>query len=117
MTAGTEIVNIGDLIPEPALVIVGLDGKKHPMQVATVGTFIANAKTIESLGTEASPVQEFEAMVEIILRGFPTLTREELDQWPVDTVNKISEMARGKASEVVTDDEEEASSGNDQPGD
>ncbi|MGV1754830.1 hypothetical protein [Agrobacterium sp. CG674] len=114
----TKIINFDSLVKEP-LVIVVIDGVKHPMAEATVETFIQNMKAVEALGLDASPIAEIEVGVGIITRAFPTLTEDQVRKWTLSQIQNLSEIARGVNGEVVSTDEQEVAdanaSGNVQP--
>lgn len=103
----TKIINLDSLASEP-LVAITIGGKRHEMRTATVNTFIENMKAIESLGLNASPVKEVEVIVGIVARSFPTLTEDEIRNWPLDMIQKLSEIARGAGGEFVTNDADKA---------
>lgn len=100
----TRVINLSQLAKEPD-VVLDIDGVKHPMRPATVESFIENVKLIEALGTNASVVQEMEAMITIITRSFPSLTAEDVRGWPLEYLQSISDLARGQNGELVTTDE------------
>lgn len=103
----TKIINFESLKKEP-LVIIEIDGVKHPMQEATVETFLENMKAIEDLGIDANPRQEIEVGVGIIARAFPTLQESDIRKWTLSQIQQLSEIARGVNGEIVTSDEEVA---------
>lgn len=107
----TKVLNLDALKTEAPVAIV-LDGVRHEMKVATVQTFVDNLKLIEELGTNPSMIREIEAAKTIILRSFPTLSEEQVGNFPLDTLQQLSDLARGANDEIVTTDEKAASSGN-----
>lgn len=107
----TKIINFDSLKKEP-LVIIEIDGVKHPMVEATVETFLENMKAIEDLGINASPRAEIEVGIGIITRAFPSLKEEQVRKWTLSQIQQLSEIARGVNGEIVTTDEKEAASGN-----
>lgn len=104
----TKIINLSDLTPAPTVKIIDTTGTEHKLAPISVGTFIQNVKSVEELGMSASVSQEIELMIKIILRGFPTLTEDELMKWPIETLEQISQYARGQNGEIVTDNPEDA---------
>jgi hypothetical protein len=107
----TRIINLDTVIEEP-LVIIEVDGKKHPMVKPTVASFLANMKLVEALGLSPSPVKEMEGGIDIIRRAFPTLTAEEMNEWTLERVQILVDISRGMSGETVTPDEAAAASGN-----
>jgi hypothetical protein len=109
----TSVINISDLATEPKVAIVTPDGARHEMKTASLKSFIENVRLIEAMGTNASVAEEMEVMISITLSAFPSLGRAELVEWPVDVLEKLSDLARGRNGEVVSSDESEnPSSGN-----
>lgn len=103
----TQFINLDEIKREP-LVTIQVNGQKHEMRTATVEDFIENMKAIESLGKNASLVQEIEVMIGIVARAFPTLPENDIRSWPIDNLQKLSEIARGLGGEIVTDNPEKA---------
>lgn len=114
----TKIINLDELKREPLVSII-VDGKRHDMHEATVSTFIENLTALEGLSMNASPIEEIEVVVGIVLRAFPTLTDKQVRSWSLDVIRHLSEVARGVNGEIATNDADEAAeaakSGNDQP--
>lgn len=104
----TKVINLADLAKEPEVVIVTTDNVRHAMKPATVQSFIDNVKLVESLGTNASVVEEMEVMIKIITGAFPTISEAEVRSWPLENLQSISDMARGQNGELVTTDEAKA---------
>jgi hypothetical protein len=107
----TKIINL-DAVADEASVIIEVNGKKHEMVKPTVRSFIANMKLIEELGLNPSPVKEMEGGIEIIRRAFPSITEDELLDWTLDRIQKLVDISRAAAGEVVTEDEQAAQAGN-----
>ncbi|MDE4297086.1 hypothetical protein PXK56_18015 [Phaeobacter gallaeciensis] len=104
----TTVINLNELAKEPDVVIVTSDGERHAMKPATVQSFIDNVKMVESLGTNASVVEEMEVMIKIITGAFPTISEDEVRGWPLENLQSISDLARGQNGELVTTDEDKA---------
>lgn len=104
----TTVINLNEITKEPDVVIVTTDGERHEMKPATVQSFIDNVKMIEELGTNASVVEEMEAMIKIIIGAFPTIDDKEVRSWPLENLQSISDLARGQNGELVTSDEQKA---------
>lgn len=107
----TKVINLDDVAEEPQIVI-SVDGKRHPMVKPTVKNWLANLKLVEELGLNPSPVKEMEGGIDIIRRSFPSLTEEELLEWPLDRIQRLVDISRSMAAEVVAETEAEAKSGN-----
>lgn len=88
-----------------------LNGKEHPLKVASVDTFIKNMRELEALPVNASPIEEMEMTIKIILRAFPTLTEKEVRGLNLDQVRAISQFAR-EANGEIAEEEKETPEGN-----
>jgi len=101
----TKIISLDSFIKEPVLVLE-VEGVKHAMVPTTVETFLENMKDIEALSINATPVQELEITVRIILRAFPTLTEKQVKSWSLEQIQGIAEVARSVSGEVVSTEED-----------
>ncbi|MBY3231880.1 hypothetical protein [Rhizobium laguerreae] len=102
----TKVINIASLRKPAAVVIETEDGKKHEMVPATVDTFLENLKDVETLGLDASPIQEAELTIRAIQRAFPTIDRKEIGGWDLDVIKSLYEMIITVNGEVVSQDPE-----------
>lgn len=100
----TTYVNIGGVEKAP-LVILTINGVEHPLKPVSVEGFLENVKAIEELALNASPVAEVEVLIGIILRGFPTLKREDVLKWDMLDIQKISLLARSGGGELAGSEE------------
>lgn len=107
----TKIVNLDALATAPKLTIL-VDGVKHDMVEPTVQSFIDNMTEIEAMGMNPSPLNEMKLGVKIIQRAFPTISEEAMSKWTLERLNMLVNIARSGGAEIVTDDAEEAASGN-----
>lgn len=107
----TKIINF-DEIQKPAAVAIVYKGKRHEMVDATVDSFLTNMKAVDSLGLDASPIDEIEVTIGIILRAFPTLTDKLIREWTLDMIKQLGEIARGAGGEVASTDEDEIKEAN-----
>lgn len=101
----TKIINF-DEIQKPAAVAIVYKGKRHEMVEATVDSFLTNMKAVDALGLDASPTEEIEVTIGIILRAFPTLTDAIIREWTLEMIKQLSEIVRGAGGEVASTDEE-----------
>lgn len=112
----TKIIKLADIATPPKLRIE-VDGETHDLKISSVQDFVDNLADLDRLSGEFTMREEMEVAIEIILRGFPTISREKMMSWPVTYIRSLSEIARGVNGEIVTDDAEEAALGNDQKAD
>lgn len=85
----TSVINIDDLIDEKPLLVIKSKGVEHAARPTSVGDFLANLKAVEGLKVNSSQSEEIEVAMGVILRSFPTLTREEVEGWRIDAIQKI----------------------------
>lgn len=91
----TKVVNFEALQDEPPFILM-IEGKEHPMKIASVGDFVENMKLIETLGLKSSASEEIEVSIKVIARAFPTLTEAQIRTWQVTTIDKLFRIARGE---------------------
>lgn len=89
----TKVINLDALTDEPAVVIV-LNGVEHAMVAPTVGSFVTNMKMVQSLAVDAGVADEVDMMIGMILRAFPTLTREDVEGMSFKHLQSISDLSR-----------------------
>lgn len=103
----TKVINLSDLKKDPEVKLV-VGEVEHVMQPATVNSFIEHMKMVEDLGTNASLAEEMEVMIKIIIGAFPTLTDDEVRQWPLSYIQQINDVVQSNAGTAATQDEEKA---------
>jgi hypothetical protein len=111
----TRILDLDELQTEAPEVVIKLNGKEHAMKVLSVGEFIENAKELEKSKLEvASPDEEgaltslagsFESIIQMILKAFPTMTRDMLADRPIAQLNQILSFVNGEGLKDAEDGE------------
>jgi hypothetical protein len=104
-TMSTKVIKLEALV-KPTPLIIEVDGVRHPLVPATVETYIENMRDIEALSLNASPTDELELAVKLIVRAFPTLTNKQVRGWTVEVIHQLAQIARGADGQVVTDENE-----------
>lgn len=99
----TKIINL-DSLTKPPLMVLEIEGVKHPLKPATVETFLENMKDLEELGIDASPAKEIEVAVRIFSRAFPSIGQEVIRALPIETIQELSKLAREVSGEVATEE-------------
>lgn len=99
-TAAPLFINLDEVNDAP-LVIIQVKGVKHPLKPVSVRDFIKNLKDLENLALDASMLDEIEILTNIIVRGFPTLTKDEVLDWPLPHLQKIALLARNGSGEIA----------------
>lgn len=90
---------------------IKLDGKDHVLKEATVESFLSNVKSLEKLSLNASPAEELELTLKMILKSFPTITDAQLRALTFTKLQKIREFAMtagGEETEKATAEGETA---------
>jgi hypothetical protein len=78
-----------DAIAEGAELVVKLKGKEHKLKQASVADFIANTKQLQKLQGKMTIEEEFDQLIEMILRCFPTMKRDDIDGMTVPQMNRL----------------------------
>ena len=111
----TKILNFNDLKSETKMSLFigkGAKEKQHDMKHTSVQGFIDNATMLQDLGLNPSPIKEMEAYIAVIDSAFPTITEKEIRQWELQQLMTVVQIIQNLGGEDVTDDKEEAASGN-----
>jgi hypothetical protein len=109
----TKVVNFEALQDEPPFILM-IEGKEHPMKIASVSDFVENMKLIEKLGANSSVADEIEVSIKVISRAFPSLTEDAIRSWQVTTIDKLFRIARGEDI-FATESGDESAEGNAKP--
>lgn len=96
----TQYLNLDEIASEVPFVLT-LKGKRHELKIATVADFCTNMKELEKLSINASATAEVEVTIGIILRSFPTMTRDDLDSLTMVQLQKIVHFARVANGEIA----------------
>jgi len=107
-----------DALERAPLIIIEVDGVKHEMHQARVRDFVETFKELERLSLSGNVLEEVEVMTNIIVRGFPTLDRDTVMDWPMDHLQQIALLVRTGGAEIVGSAEsveKAAEPGNSQP--
>lgn len=102
-----------DAVAKEAEFVVKLNGNNHSLKLATVETFVTNMKEIEKLGMAPSAEAEFEAVVGIVMRSFPTIPENEIRALNVLQIKALSDFAM-TANGEKTEVSKESTEGNEQ---
>lgn len=83
---------------------IKIGGEVHKVKESSVEDFIANARAIEKLAMNASPIDEIELILEIITRALPTCPPETLRKMTLGQLLGIRDFvmtANGEKAEEV----------------
>jgi len=78
-----------------------LNGTTHEMVEPTVEDFLKTMKKLEDMPLNATPRQELEMAIDMIVSVFPTIKREELVSLGISKVRKISDFVRQASGQQV----------------
>lgn len=92
-----EILNLDELETGVEKTVV-LNGVKHSFAPFSVENFIENVKSLEEYSKrEDIPVSEYmEHMVQMVVRGFPSIGEEAVRKLPMTHLKAINEFVRGQ---------------------
>lgn len=96
----TKFIDLDSVAPSVELT-VKLGGKSHAMKPATVADFIANTKEIQKLGVNGDIEAETEIVIGMLLRAFPTMTKDMLLALTLEQLNQLNNAARAASGEEV----------------
>lgn len=94
----TKLLNLDELPVSVERTIV-LNGKRHEMKPMSVGEFIAQQKLAKELEGNTDAAKEFEAVIGMVNKSFPTMKREELEALSFDKLRAIFDFLSEKAEE------------------
>lgn len=107
----SKILNLDELAPAEERVIV-LKGKRHPLKVMTVEDVIANARSAERLERATDEIEQFEVLIEMLARNFPTMPEDEWRTMQVPQLEAVFKFAQELGQEANEQAAQEAASGN-----
>lgn len=95
MTDTTKFLDLDAVKPATELV-VGLGGMKHTLVPVTVEAFLANTTLIDQMREEGgiSTRVEFELVIKLLLRSFPTMTDAMLRGLTFDQLKQLQAFAQ-----------------------
>lgn len=96
----TKIVNI-DALKTPETLVVIIDGVEHQMKEATLRDTIDLFNAIQKLTENPSLVAEVDLMVNQILRYFPTMSREMIDNMPMTRIERLFAIVRNGGEQAA----------------
>lgn len=79
---------------------VKIGAKEHVLMEATVGSFIENTRDIQSLAYAKDNADEFEILMRVIMRAFPTIGREDLLSLTISQLNQLVNFGRIASGEI-----------------
>ncbi|MTH61203.1 hypothetical protein [Paracoccus litorisediminis] len=103
--ANVKTINTSELLDNDALVVV-IDDVSHPRIEPTVKDMLHTLKDLEDLGKASSMADELDVVIRIVMRSFPTMTREMVEGYPIVVLNEVFAIARdGEIAKQETDEQ------------
>lgn len=84
----TKILNLDSVKPAEERVLQ-LNGREHVMKPMSVGDFIENSRTARAQEATPDPAVEFETVLGMVARAFPTIADDELRALTFAQLNTI----------------------------
>lgn len=105
MTEKTQYLDLDAVLADEPEVVVKLNGKEHKLAPLSVKGFVENVKQAQALPTEPSIDQEVDMMVAVLLRSFPTMSRDELLKLNFSHLNRIVEFSQNATGQAAVEQE------------
>lgn len=80
---------------------IKMNGKTHVMVEPTVATFAANLDDLAKMPMNATPAEELEMSIKMILQVFPSIERSELTALGISKVRQIGDFVMRASGQVV----------------
>lgn len=114
MSKAPKFLDLDATDPEAPEIVIKLGGKEHYLVPLTVDGFIANTKALNKLSVSATMEAEVDLVCEMLIRSFPTLTRELLGSIPLDKLKRLLDFANENNGhdKVAEEAQKEADQGN-----
>jgi hypothetical protein len=96
-----KILNVDKIKEKPAAEVrcLQIDGVEHPILETTVGMFLDTNAEAERLKGEANLGVQLNSTIDTILRFVPTLKREQLLSYTLETLGEIASFVSGNEIE------------------
>jgi hypothetical protein len=83
-----------DLVKPDVDFVFKYKGKEHSLKQATVADFIQNTKKLQKMDIKPGDVEaEYDALIEMICRSFPTFTPDDAKTMTLSQLNALLERA------------------------
>lgn len=93
MTSSPKFLDLDATDPNTPEVVIKLKGIEHKLVPLTLDGFIANTKAMNRLSTKATMEDEMDLICEMLIRSFPTMTREMLGSIELAKLNALMDFA------------------------
>jgi hypothetical protein len=99
-----KYIDLDALAPEVD-VVIKLDGQSHKLATLTVEDFIQNTKAIQELPAGSTIEQEYETVVSMLVRCFPTITKARFHKLSLVQLNAILNFARENSGQTSIEED------------
>ena len=105
MTEKTKYLDLDSVLADEPEVVVKLNGKEHKLAPLSVSGFVENVKQAQALPNEPTIDQEVDMMIDVLLRSFPSMQREELLKLSFAHLNRIVEFSQNATGQAAVEQE------------
>lgn len=110
--AKTKLLNLDTLADEELVVVLG--GKEHKLKEMSVADFIWAQQNLKTISQKSEEAEIMESLIEMLLRQFPTMERNDLVSLPLQKLNQLTEFVQSfgmKGAEKAVDEAEKSAKG------
>lgn len=107
-----KVVNIDNLLKSKQIIRAEIAGKVYTRAEPTVSETMQTLADLEALTNTKSHLEAANLIIDIVLRSFRDLTRDQLVDMPADALSSLFDVARGDFDLDVDEKDEQ---GNEQP--
>lgn len=106
----TQVLLDLDAIKPEVKRAIKINGVIHEIKPITLGDYIENTKRVQELAAMEvhDPVKETEILIDMLLRAFPTVEREDLMKLPLETLTRLNELTVQITGEAQVTEEAKA---------
>lgn len=114
MSKSPKFLDLDATDPEAPEIVIKLKGVEHHLVPLTVDGFIANTRAMNKLTAQTNMEAEVDLVCEMLIRSFPTMTREMLGAIPLEKLKALMDFANENNGhdKVANDAQKEIDQGN-----
>ena len=114
MTEPTNFLDLDAVLDAAPRIVVKLKGVEHVLEQLTVEGWIKSTKAAQALEAagDLTMEEEINSVIDMIIRAFPTMTKDGLFGLPLTALNRIVDFARQHNGQKVADAEAEDEAAN-----
>ena len=96
-------------------VVIKFKGVEHTLKPVTMKNFIVNVRDIQEIGTAPGIEKEIELSVQMLVRAFPTMTRELFEEMTLDQLKQLTHLAHANNGQTDSAVEADAAANENPP--